>query len=88
LKKLIQKWIDENLDHKMILHEADPLLGILTGNSEPVFVMDDNPTAENIAKVIYYAAKEQGLPVTEIRFWETESSFATYRQPSEQKSDE
>jgi 6-pyruvoyltetrahydropterin/6-carboxytetrahydropterin synthase len=42
--------------------------------------MDENPTAENIAKLIYRHAREQSLPVTEVRLWETPSSFAAYRE--------
>jgi len=38
-----------------------------------------NPTAENIARLIYQAAMRSGLPVVEITFWETENSYATYR---------
>ena len=36
-------------------------------------------TAENIAKLIYEHAKSQGLPVVEVRLWETPTSYATYR---------
>jgi len=41
-------------------------------------VVDTNPTAENIAKLIYDHARSEGFPVTEVTLWETESCFATY----------
>ena len=51
------------LDHRM-LNEIEGL---------------ENPTAENIARVIFDAAKDAGLPVAEVRLWETPSSCAGYR---------
>ena len=79
IKRTIQGWIDTNLDHKMVLCRKDPVLGVLRRQQEPLFVMDDNPTAEAIAKLIYDVAKRLGFPVTTVRLWETDHSFATYR---------
>ncbi len=82
IKQAMQGWIDENLDHKMILCTEDPVLPVLRRLGEPLFVIKDNPTAEVIAKLIYDVAKRLGFPVTMVRLWETEHSFATYH-PSE-----
>ncbi len=79
IKSVIKDWIDKNLDHRMILHKNDPLLPALQKAGEPVYRMEENPTAEAIAKVIYDYAVSQGFPVSEVRLWETEESFATYR---------
>ncbi|HLW64897.1 MAG TPA: 6-carboxytetrahydropterin synthase [Gemmataceae bacterium] len=79
IKRQVGAWIDESLDHKMILHRDDPVLPELKRQGEPVFVVDVNPTAENIARLIFEHAREQGLPVVEVSLWETESSYATYR---------
>ncbi len=79
IKRVISTWIDETLDHRMLLHRDDPVLPVLRQQGEPVFVMDANPTAENIAKVIFDQARLQGLPVVEVRLWETDTSCATYR---------
>jgi 6-pyruvoyltetrahydropterin/6-carboxytetrahydropterin synthase len=79
LKRVIGKWIDETLDHKLIMKRDDPLLPELRRLSEPFVVMDVNPTAENIAKMIFDRVMSQGLPVVEVTLWETETSFATYR---------
>ncbi len=78
LKETVGKWIDKNLDHRMILHRDDPVLPYLLGQGEPIHVVDTNPTAENIAKLIYDHARSEGFPVTEVTLWETESCFATY----------
>jgi 6-pyruvoyltetrahydropterin/6-carboxytetrahydropterin synthase len=78
IKRKVQLWIDENLDHTMLLCREDPLLPVLTERGERVFVMDCNPTAENIARLIYDQAREAGLPVTEVVLWETEHCCSTY----------
>jgi 6-pyruvoyltetrahydropterin/6-carboxytetrahydropterin synthase len=79
IKKVVGGWIDTQLDHRMILHKDDPLLPYLQAQGEPVFLVDVNPTAENIAKLIYDYAASQGFPVIEVRLWETEDSYAVYR---------
>lgn len=81
IKLTIQQWIDDNLDHTMLLGREDPLLPLLRERGERVFEMDANPTAENIARLIYERSKEMGLPVIEVILWETENCFANYRQP-------
>jgi 6-pyruvoyltetrahydropterin/6-carboxytetrahydropterin synthase len=78
IKEVVLAWIDENIDHKMLLSENDPLLPVLRHQGEPVYVMRANPTAENIARLIYDFAKGQGFPVTEVALWETDHCSATY----------
>ena len=81
VKQLIGKWIDSYLDHKMILHQDDPLIPELMRLGEPFVVVAENPTAENIATMIYEHAAGEGLPVVEVTLWETENSYATYTGP-------
>lgn len=81
IKNKIKTWIDSNLDHRMLLNQSDVMIPFLKEHRDPYFVMEENPTAENIAKLIYRYAKSQGFPVYEVRLWETESSFAVYRDP-------
>lgn len=78
IKQKVQLWIDENLDHTMILCREDPMLPVLRERGERVFVMDTNPTAENIARLIYEHAFASGLPVVEVILWETEKCYAAY----------
>jgi 6-pyruvoyltetrahydropterin/6-carboxytetrahydropterin synthase len=84
IKNLLQTWIDETLDHKMILHRDDPVLPELRRQNEPVVIVDVNPTAENIAKLIYDQAAALGLPVVQVTLWESDHSYATYRVRSEE----
>lgn len=79
IRDKVKSWIDEQLDHKMLLCKKDPALKILQDLNEPHFVMEENPTAENIAKVIFQAVEKMGIKVSEIRLWETPSSHASYR---------
>ena len=72
IKRQVQRWIDENLDHNMLLCRDDPLLPVLRERGERVFVMDENPTAENIARLIYEQRTAAGLPVVEVVLWETD----------------
>jgi len=78
IKRVVKGWIDRELDHKMILRRDDPLLEPLRELGEPVFVVDHNPTVEQIAKLIFDQANEQGFPVVRVTVWETPTSFATY----------
>ena len=78
IKRQVQLWIDENLDHTMLLCREDPLLSVLLERGERVFVMESNPTAENIARLIYERARDAGLPVTQVVLWETEHCCSTY----------
>ncbi len=78
IKGSVQRWIDDHLDHNMLLHKDDPLLPILIERGERVFVMNDNPTAENIARLIFERSVELGLPVVKIDLWETDNCHATY----------
>ncbi len=78
IKTILQTWIDQTLDHRMILNRRDPLKEALEKAGEPLHLMDDNPTAENIAKLIYETARKKGLPVSSVILWETPNSCATY----------
>lgn len=79
IKRVVSRWIDDNLDHRMILHEADPAVATLKSLGEPLYLIDRNPTAENIAKLIYDFTAAQGFPIVETVLWETPHCFATYR---------
>jgi 6-pyruvoyltetrahydropterin/6-carboxytetrahydropterin synthase len=76
--RIVKAFIDQNLDHRMLLHREDPLVEVLRRHDEPLFLMDSDPTAEAIARVIYDYAQSQGLKVSEVRLWETDTSVASY----------
>lgn len=79
IKRVVSNWIDENLDHRMILRRDDPAVGALEKLGEPMYLIDTNPTAENIAKLIFDYAQSQKIPIVQARLWETPRCFATYR---------
>lgn len=78
IKQVVSQWIDDHLDHRMILNRDDPAVPVLRELGEPMYLLDTNPTAENIAKVIADFAIEAGYPVVEVRLWETPRCFAVY----------
>ena len=78
IKKAVSTWIDDNLDHRMILCREDPVVPILQEMGEPLFLTDHNPTAETIAKLIFDGNVSAGVPIVEVRLWETPRCYATY----------
>lgn len=78
IKRVVAAWIDDNLDHRMLLHKDDPAVPMLRQMNEPMYLLDTNPTAENIAKLIYEVTKQHGFPIVECNLWETPHCFATY----------
>lgn len=79
VKALVVRFVDEELDHRMLLRHDDPLVKALADIGERAYVMPENPTAENIAKLVYLEAQAQGLPVVAVRLWETHDAFAEYK---------
>lgn len=84
IKREISTWIDEHLDHRMILNESDAVIPYLRELGEPLFLLPENPTAENIARLIFEAAVQRGFPIETVQLWETPRCFATYG-PSDAK---
>lgn len=80
MKETIGKWIEENLDHTLLLADGDPLTKLLEKNGEKFRTVGENPTAENIAKMIFGAAKSFNLPVTKVEVWESETSKACFEE--------
>ncbi len=52
LKDKLGGWIDEHWDHQTILFDEDKALGsaIAAETGQPIFYLNANPTAENMAK--------------------------------------
>lgn len=51
VKSLVNTWIEDNLDHTLILNKSDKTLGqyISEYTGQKIYYLDQNPTAENIA---------------------------------------
>ncbi|MBI85576.1 MAG: 6-pyruvoyl tetrahydrobiopterin synthase [Planctomycetaceae bacterium] len=79
IKQVVSSWIDETLDHRMLLHQDDPAVPLLHDLEEPMFLLDSNPTAENIARLIFDFTRNHGYPIVECQLWETPRCHATYR---------
>ena len=79
VKARLVKFVDEELDHRMLLREDDPLAKALSDLGEEPYLMAENPTAENIAKLVFEQAELQGLPIAAVRLWETPDAWAEYR---------
>jgi 6-pyruvoyltetrahydropterin/6-carboxytetrahydropterin synthase len=78
IKDVVSSWIDQQLDHRMILHRDDPAVPALRQLGEPLYLIDANPTAERIAQLIYDFTAEQGYPVVRVDLWETPRCYASY----------
>ena len=79
LKRTVGRWIEDNLDHRMILQSNDPLVDVLQQMNEPMYLMDEKPTAENLARLIFEKSEQFGFPVRSVVFWETAKCSAEYR---------
>ena len=82
LKSIMKEWVDENLDHNVILHQKDKSLGSLiekeTGQS--IYYLKSNPTAENIAlhikcDIIPRLFIESSFDIVKIRLYETPNAY-------------
>jgi len=78
IEKVVRSFVEQNLDHKLLLSKDDPLVEVLRARKEPLYVMDDDPTAEAIARHIFERVRSAGLPVSEVRLFETLTSVASY----------
>ena len=79
IKNTIGEWIETTLDHHLILHGSDSLVDLLQEHGEPILTLAVEPTAENLARLIYEKAEDLGLPVVSVSVWETEKCTAEYR---------
>jgi 6-pyruvoyltetrahydropterin/6-carboxytetrahydropterin synthase len=78
IREHVGGWLDTALDHRMILHRDDPAVPVLRDLGEPVVVLDVDPTAENLARLLFEHAKRAGLPVVQVDLWETPTCMASY----------
>lgn len=78
IKAGLGTWIDTELDHQLLLHEHDPICAALSKEGEVFRTVPFHPTAENIAKAIFDAARTLKLPVSAVTLWESDKSAATY----------
>jgi 6-pyruvoyltetrahydropterin/6-carboxytetrahydropterin synthase len=75
----LRAFINDEIDHRMLLRGDDPLVDALTAVGECPFIMQENPTAENIARLVFEKALSLSLPVVSVKLWETPEACAEYR---------
>lgn len=78
IKNYVGEWVNKTLDHNFLLHKDDPVLPLLQDAGERLMVVDEHPTAEFLAKLIYEYVVKGGFPVVDVSVWETDSSKASY----------
>ncbi|MBF0313468.1 MAG: 6-carboxytetrahydropterin synthase [Oligoflexia bacterium] len=87
LKERIGAWIDAHWDHTMILNKNDQetILALeklpLDARQRPPFLLEGNPTAENLAKYLLWSVCPRvlqglGVVVFKVEFWESFQSMA------------
>jgi len=71
------KAIVDQLDHCVILSKEDPLADVLKREGQRLFLLDRNPTAENLALLIAQRLIEElSLERAEVEVFETENQSA------------
>ena len=79
IESRVAEFVDSTLDHRMLLRNDDPLIEALRDLGEDPYLMERNPTAENIARLVLETARRNGMPVRAVRLWEAPDSMAEYR---------
>jgi len=82
IKARIGGWLDKNWDHGAVLNAADKeLIALLHKQNSKVYVLDCNPTAENLATHLLRQARLllndiEHVDVAKVRIWETPNCWA------------
>jgi 6-pyruvoyltetrahydropterin/6-carboxytetrahydropterin synthase len=80
ISAIASSYIDQVLDHNLLLHKDDPLVPALEKGGERFILLDEHPTAEFLAQLIFQHVQAQGIQVESVTLWETTSACATYRE--------
>ncbi|MCK5872788.1 MAG: 6-carboxytetrahydropterin synthase [Methylococcales bacterium] len=80
IRETASDYIDTYLDHQLLLHQDDPLIPCLQEANQPILILDQHPTAETLARMIYKHVQAAGFPVSQVALWETASSYAIYQE--------
>ena len=78
IEQSVRSWLDETLDHRLLLQRDDPVALLLRGAGEAFVSLDFHPTAENLARMIFDHARRAGFPVVEVQLVEQQGSMAAY----------
>lgn len=94
IKDRLGKWLDDNWDHGMILHSLDrwaihavETLECASAKKQKLYLMDENPTAENMAihllDICGKLFEDAGIVIETIIVHETENCYARADLPRE-----
>jgi len=81
--KSLKNWIDENLDHSLLLWEKDDIINLFENQKQKIFICTKNPTSEYLAEILlekaieFFEQKYSGLKVHSITVNETPTSGIT-----------
>ncbi len=78
IERAMRAFLDESIDHRLLLHRQDPLVPVLRAAGETFVAVDFIPTAENIARHIFEYAQRAGFPVASVQLVEQQGSIASY----------
>ncbi len=78
IQRRVRSFVDEGIDHQLLLHRDDPLVPALRALGEPFQALDFPPTAENLARMIFEHVERAGFPVLEVRLEEQPGSVASF----------
>lgn len=84
IKAKVGTWIDDNLDHGMILQQGDPMLPALQASHMKHYELAAPPTAENLAAHLATIAQgmlqtsENRVVVIAVRVYETPNCYAEW----------
>ena len=83
--KQVKEWIDTYRDHSYVGKKWDEVLEFLQEKWFRTFTMEDNPTAENMAKLLYEKCSEfiPNVRLDKVVVYETPTSFAEYTTTNE-----
>ena len=82
LNERIGGWIDEKWDHGFLLwkHDNDAIEAVAKVQKQKCYLMQNNPTAENMAKHILDLSgsllEDTGVELVNVVLWETENCYA------------
>ena len=82
MKEVFGGWVDQHLDHGCVLFDVDEsIVELCRTNGWRFFVMDSNPTAENMAELLFKKAEEllPKLTVVRLRLYETPNCWADWQ---------
>jgi len=76
----LKQWIDENLDHALLLWEEDDFIKLIDNKKQKLFICKKNPTSEYLAELLInkaieiFESKYSGIKVHSIGINETPTS--------------